>query len=240
MPYIKADYLKVNVDNKTVYESYTTRNAPKNFVNIDPLQLNNIPPKYEYDIEVTVGVKREERSWIMFSWSRIYPDPLDIENNQQQIDILSDEQKIACATTPVCHGPQVRCKHLVTEGLGPSETPWGLCQDFVSPLAEKKKCLVYSFGIRDIYTAELLYGRYGCEVHAFDCTVDYNEQLGPNVTFHPWCLGSDSSELKLDGKSSEAMRLARNGKFVDFPSIIKLLGHELEELTILKMDCEGW
>ena len=185
MPYIKADYLKVNVDNKTVHESYNTRNTPKNFVNIDPLQFDNTPPKH--DIEVTVGVKREERSWIMFSWSRIYPDPLDIKNNQQQIDILSDEQKIACATTPICHGPQVRCKHLVTEGLGPSETPWGLCKDFVPP----EKCLVYSFGIRDIYTAEQLYGRYDqCSFHNFDFSATKCALMGPHMVVSPLYLPS--------------------------------------------------
>ena len=133
---------------------------------------------------------------------------------------------------------------------------------------------LYSFGIRDIYTAELLYGRNGCEVYAFDCTVNHPEQLGPNVTFKPWwyvhisacpdlfsndcgnnnnqtsmccaslslyvnSLGSGTAELKLDGKLSNAMQHAsQNSNFMSLPQIIKRLGHESSELTILKMDCE--
>jgi hypothetical protein len=99
---------------------------------------------------------------------------------------------------------------------------------------------VYSIGIRDIYSAELLYGREGCEVHAFDCTTTLDpKKLGPNVTFHPWCLGTNTSELKLDGKGSAAMNLAQSREFLDLRTIITRLGHEAEELTILKMDCEG-
>lgn len=52
-------------------------------------------------------------------------------------------------------------------------------------------------------------------------------------------LGSGTTELKLDGKLSNAMQHAsQNSNFMSLPQIIKRLGHESSELTILKMDCE--
>lgn len=238
MPYVNCDYFRLVVDKNEIFDSDKSfknmRKLQSSYLDLDTLYYDFV---CDHSFEVIIGVLKEQRSWAMFSWSRIHSYARNDLGDQSPEGDFSIQEKIACAATPVCNGPTTNCHKKEIEGIAPSEAPWGLCLDFV-PKANGE-CLVYSFGIRDIYSAELLYGRQGCEVHAFDCTVNYREQLGPNVTFHPWCLGSDSSELKLDGKMERSMYSAQNGTFMDLPSIIKHLGHELSELTILKMDCEG-
>jgi hypothetical protein len=239
MLYANCDYLKLVLDNEILLLDENARWTGKDFF-VDRDVVASFNFTQDHFVEITVGVLKEVRSWIMFSWSHIHTRESPEDGNGKSLNPVapgfSTEDIIACGTTPICHGPRVHCNAMEKTGLKFGEMPWGLCRDFVSL---HQKCLVYSFGIRDIYSAELMYGANGCEVHAFDCTVDLPNNLGPNVTFHPFCLGSNSSELKLDGKASVAIALAENGKFMNLPSIIKHLGHENQALTILKMDCEG-
>ena len=279
MPYVNADYLRVVVNKQTIYHNENNlRLVPDNLIDMGVLHFNSTSTNT--NVEVVIGVTKVQRSWFMFSWSRIHSSHLH-NNNTLHNDVgrgeadhaFSDIEKIGCGTTPICHGDRAHCPMMEKQGLGSGESPWGLCKSFI-PTNSRTRCIVYSFGIRDIYTAELLYGRNGCEVYAFDCTVNHPEQLGPNVTFKPWwyvhisacpdlfsndsannnnqtsmscaslslyvnSLGSGTAELKLDGKLSNAMQHAsQNSNFMSLPQIIKRLGHESSELTILKMDCE--
>ena len=236
MPYVNADYFQVTVDGDEVasMEGHALRLAPGHIVETSVLRFDR---GGERSVEVTVGVLKEQRSWVMFAWSRVHSYDNRRDDRVEEEDSFTEHDKVACGTTPICHGPRAHCP-ILKKGLNKGEKNWGYCKSF-APSGSNDKCIVYSFGIRDLYTAELLYGREGCDVYAFDCTVSYPEELGANVTFKPWCLGSDSSELKLDGKESQAMQTAKNAIFMDLPSIVKTLGHEEDELTILKMDCEG-
>lgn len=239
IPYLKCDSFKLRVDGKEIYfrEGHLQRFDDRhNLVDLEALHFNSTEA---HNIEVTVGVVKPSRSWFVFSISRIYSyarSTLDNNHMAAEQPLLSPNEKIACGATPDCHGPPTTCQNRDTKGLEIGEAPWGLCLDF---LPTQQRCLVYSFGVRDIYKAELLYGQHGCEVHAFDCTINHSTTLGPNVTFHPWCLGSNSSELKLDGKLSNAMGQAQKGEFLKLPAIVERLGHTSSDLTILKMDCEG-
>jgi len=215
IPFVRCDYLQILVDKKEIYFNKQHVNRFEGEGDLVDLEALHFDSPKSYEIEVTVGVLKPKRSWVMFSISRIYPHARSNQNDQLLEQSFSYQEKIACGVTPDCNGPATKCHIRDKNGLEKGEQPWGLCLDFVP-----RKCLVYSFGIRDIYKAELLYGRHGCEVHAFDCTIAHPERLGPNVTFHPWCLGSNSSELKLDGsRSAEIMALAKSGEFLELPSI---------------------
>ena len=234
MLFLKCDYIRIVMDDSVFLLDKDARTgAPEKYTDRDIVQsFHSATMKY---VEVTVGVLKEDRSFMMMSWSRIHSSVQDLNQPMSQIigtEDFSTDENIGCAVTPICHGPRTKCKNRNTTGLSTGEMPWGICQDFVP-----SGCLVYSFGIRDIYRAELLYGKNGCEVHAFDCTVNYKSSLGKNVAFHPWCLGMDSSELKLDGTIDGVQSM--EAEFLDMPSIIRRLGHENRTLTILKMDCEG-
>jgi hypothetical protein len=231
MNYIKCDMLMVKIDDTDMYNrSFTTtpiRNEPLT-IDLGMLHFNSTKVR---KFHVSIGVTTPARSWFIISLVKVHSTTIATTQ-------LNDKEMIACGTTPQCFGAQVECKHRETNGLSPSESPWGLCKDYVVDDSKQpnNRCIIYSIGVREIYTAELLYGRAGCEVHAFDCTINHPQQLGPNVTFHPWCLGTDSSELKLDG----GPKRDDNGlKFKQLPAIINELGHQNEELTMLKMDCEG-
>jgi hypothetical protein len=87
----------------------------------------------------------------------------------------------------------------------------------------------------------------------FDCTMNPTHktvrQLPPGLFFHPWCIGSNTSEFLLDGKTrtkklfdgksrSEAEKL-QHFTMKTWGEIRSALGHSDRPLTILKMDCEG-
>ena len=114
-----------------------------------------------HHLTLDLSVKERRRAFASLSWVRV------------QDAALSPLHRVACGTSPYCHGPMAVCQHVLKKdsvgSLSSSERPWGLCMDYTPPAG---KCLVYSVGIRDIYSNELLIGRAGCEVHAFDCTVD--------------------------------------------------------------------
>lgn len=53
------------------------------------------------------------------------------------------------------------------------------------------KCVVYGLGIADDPGFEQQMASTGCEVHAFDCTVNPNDKelVGKSFKFHHWCIG---------------------------------------------------
>ena len=78
-------------------------------------------------------------------------------------------------------------------------------------------------------------GRQGCEVHAFDPTVDLPQQLAPNVTFHK--LGFKYAHI---GDIKQSVDYASiDAPLYSLNEVIQMLGHGGRQLDILKMDCEG-
>lgn len=107
-----------------------------------------------------------------------------------------------------------------------------LCTDKI----KVHNCVVYSAGSRLDFSFEIdLIKKFACEVHTFDCTVGkiLPNQIPPNITFHPWCLGGQnqrktiSSDLGFSGKVEQYFTLH---------SIMHKLGHST--VDILKMDIE--
>ena len=110
----------------------------------------------------------------------------------------------------------------------------------IQPDLKAVRCLVYNFGIRDVYVTELALGRLGCEVVMLDCTVNYQTHIGPNASFYPWCIGDSETELQIaDGKTMRLKNEASKRIFKTLPQVMAELGHTGRELTLLKMDCEG-
>lgn len=86
--------------------------------------------------------------------------------------------------------------------------------------------------------------KYGCAVHAFDCTMkdkhklrDYlDRQKGvTNLSFHPWCIGN---ETKTIGEATVYDFEGGKGSFHSLDQIMKRLSHA--RLDILKFDIEGY
>ena len=46
-----------------------------------------------------------------------------------------------------------------------------------------KKCLIYSFGVANEYSFEQFMDTMGCEIHAYDPTVNHPAKLGDNIHF---------------------------------------------------------
>lgn len=151
---------------------------------------------------------------------------------------------IRCLTTPGCF-PSVKCR----SGKPPKKIARGkrweqhsFCIEDLQHAAEKKKddggCLVYSIGIHTSTEWEEKVARlFGCEVHAFDPTVNHAKNLAPGVTFHK--LG-----LQGEGTDMSATRSAEYGAIdptllLSLTEIMERLGHTGRSLDVLMMDCEG-
>jgi hypothetical protein len=232
LPFIAADSMLLTVDGTvidrdgdTTHDYRQARRRPHRNLHSPVWVESDDGGGGWHELGLQVSVRKESRSWALLSWVRLY---------DAGRPFMTAAERVACGISPACHGPTTECRNRVTNGLGSAEVPWGLCRDFVP---KNRRCLVYSVGIRDIYQNELLMGREGCEVHAFDCTVDYPAVLGPNVTFHPWCLGTSMGELLLDGAQRQGH--AERKQFLQLDEVVRRLGHVDDELTVLKMDCEG-
>lgn len=97
------------------------------------------------------------------------------------------------------------------------------------------KCLVYSFGVHNEMEWEEKVGLlFGCEVHAFDPTVDH-----PNtsyVTFHKLGLQGDGPV-----KTTNAIQYGTIDPtlLLSLPDIMHRLGHVGRKVDVLMLDCEG-
>lgn len=147
-------------------------------------------------LEIRQPLARDKplRAFSLLSWVRLNPDPSSTNSDLQPP--LSPTEQVSCLASPYCFGPMVKCHSMDQAENKAGEEQWGLCMDYVP---DTSNCLVYSVGIRDIYKTELAMGLKGCEVHAFDCTVNHAETLGTNVRFYPWCIGNSADEVMLDG-----------------------------------------
>jgi FkbM family methyltransferase len=110
-------------------------------------------------------------------------------------------------------------------------------------------CVVYGAGIayETGFEADMA-RRFGCTVHAFDCTMDNKQELKAyierqndlsNLAFHPWCVGEEKEILQDELKKSRVYALGDMAQnMVQLDTIMERLGHE--ELDILKFDIEGF
>ncbi|OWA50354.1 hypothetical protein BV898_14873 [Hypsibius exemplaris] len=104
-----------------------------------------------------------------------------------------------------------------------------VCLDNLLDAPKTHECLVYSMGIRDDWSFDEALHKHGCEVHAFDPSIDKNEteKRGDRHWFHKWGLATSSGGVPSDWK------------LYSFPDIQQKLGHTGRLLNVLKMDVEG-
>jgi len=111
-------------------------------------------------------------------------------------------------------------------------------------------CVIYGAGVA--YESNgfevKMANRFGCAVHAFDCTMNDEEQLREyihnqenlsNLAFHPWCVGEEgkvTQELFQNSKTYDYSRA--HEAMVSLQTIMEWLGHE--EVDLLKFDVEGF
>jgi hypothetical protein len=121
----------------------------------------------------------------------------------------------------------------------------GLCntKDIQRDLKERT-CLVYGIGISDNWDFEKAMAKKGCEVHAFDPTIDRppsdESKNLPNLHFHRWGLAGETKESgthMVAGTKSGATETSQPMLTLD--DIVKRLGHENRRLSVFKIDCEG-
>merc|ERR1711874_609213 len=79
-----------------------------------------------------------------------------------------------------------------------------VCMDYI---ILGKPCLIYSFGIANDWTFEDFMDYRGCEIHAYDPTVDFPAKRGNNISFYKKGL----SGAKDDTTDTLANILSENG-----------------------------
>lgn len=124
--------------------------------------------------------------------------------------------------------PGFTCQHERRIGRWGDGGKWVCDPHRITSKHGSQSCLVYSVGSNNDFSFEeaiLKDISPDCEIHTFDPTVGEHPSKLPaygNITFHPWGLGHED-----------------HGAYKTLPSMIKELGHQLKEIDILKIDCEG-
>jgi len=111
----------------------------------------------------------------------------------------------------------------------------------LNELKKKKNCLVYSFGVSgNSKFEEAMVTEYGCEVHAFDCTVpeDFQSVKNKHFTFHRVCIGKDNGGLEGAEIKNHLESNHKQLVFKSMATIMKELGHT--SMDLLKFDIEGF
>jgi hypothetical protein len=97
---------------------------------------------------------------------------------------------------------------------------------------------VYSFGIHESYEWEEKVAKvFGCDVHAFDPTMNHKTDLAPGVTFHK--LGLQAEGTNMARTHAAEYDAIDPTLLLSLDQIMKRLGHEQRSLDLLMMDCEG-
>jgi hypothetical protein len=97
---------------------------------------------------------------------------------------------------------------------------------------------VYSFGIHASWEWEEKVARlFGCEVHAFDPTMNHKKDLAPGLTFHKLGLQAVGTDMsRTHGAEYDAIDPSL---LLPLNRIMERLGHENRTIDVLMMDCEG-
>ena len=94
-----------------------------------------------------------------------------------------------------------------------------VCMDNIQ---KGKKCLIYSFGVANEYSFEQFMDTMGCEIHAYDPTVNHPAKLGDNIYF---------TKLGLSNTTAQDMDTLAN--------ILQKNSHTNAVIEYLKIDIEG-
>merc|ERR1719272_1024046 len=104
-------------------------------------------------------------------------------------------------------------------------------------------CVVYSLGIAgNSAFEEIMATKIGCDVHAFDCTINNQAASvkGKHFHFHEWCIGSNK-EVDMGGLNDNYLKGEKKTETLIFKSLsdsMKELGHS--QMDLLKFDIEGF
>ena len=112
-----------------------------------------------------------------------------------------------------------------------------VCFDKLQKNLDNGDCLVYSFGIADDWSFEDLMAGLGCEVRAFDPTIDAPEKRGDKISFKK--LGLSHFTGKTTVKMNQAGNKAVKAEVVTLKDAIAAFGDEGREIAYLKVDVEG-
>ena len=82
-------------------------------------------------------------------------------------------------------------------------------------LIEGKPCLIYSFGIANDWTFEDFMDYRGCEIHAYDPTVDFPAKRGDHISFNKLGLGV-ATELTMDTLANILKKNGHSNTTIDY------------------------
>ena len=99
-----------------------------------------------------------------------------------------------------------------------------VCMDDLLKDLENNECLIYSFGVADDWTFEDMMDSFGCNVYAFDASVDYPARRGKNINFEKVFVGTKDEEAK---------------NTLALTTILSRHGHQNKKISYLKMDIES-
>ncbi|OWF38076.1 methyltransferase-like protein 24 [Mizuhopecten yessoensis] len=108
---------------------------------------------------------------------------------------------------------------------------WDICDD--KEFRPNQHCLVYSYGINfDFSFDDAIVKQYGCEVHAYDPSMNMMDHIhGNQVFFHNVGLTSDNNSMTVKGIP---------WKMGTFGAHRTTNGHLERAIDILKVDIEDW
>ena len=101
-----------------------------------------------------------------------------------------------------------------------------VCMDELIKDIQNGECLIYSFGIAEDWSFEDIMDDLGCEVHAFDGSVNYPDRRGNRIRFKKIMIGIEDIERNNISTRTLTNIMAQNG-------------HTHTKISYLKMDIEG-
>jgi len=116
---------------------------------------------------------------------------------------------------------------------------WPVCFDQpYSPVNKGKPCIVYSFGIANDFRFDDAMAKQNCSVYSFDPSMGAPDHLrGDRVHFYNMGIGAEDNDdfiPRLDGYTDQSSRW----KIKKLSSIMKMLGHSIDSVSLIKMDVE--
>eukprot|EP00457_Paulinella_chromatophora_P012439 gb/GEZN01012648.1/.p1 GENE.gb/GEZN01012648.1/~~gb/GEZN01012648.1/.p1 ORF type:complete len:290 (-),score=37.44 gb/GEZN01012648.1/:117-986(-) len=130
------------------------------------------------------------------------------------------------------------------------EGGWTVCLDKLKHKDKDQKCVVYSFGINDNWSFDDAAAKFGCEVHGFDPSLDFNnikkKYDSKQKTLHNWGVSLNQSNLiyppgtaPFEWPGIGYLRSSNSDPWDlrTIRSIMSTLKHDT--IDILKVDAEG-